>query len=201
MQLDILIVFLFSTFALTLSPGPDIIYVFYRSISNGKFSGIRTVFGLTTGLFCHTLLMIFGVSIFIKNNDSLFFIIKLFGCIYFVFLAFKTLFFVKKNEKFLNKKNDNDFLIGLMMNLLNPKVSLFFIAFFPGFIFHDNLSYEIQFLILGLLFWLIATLTFLLIVLISSRFKSQFQNLIGSNFIKYLQVLIFLFISFWIINS
>ena len=43
MQLDILIVFLFSTFALTLSPGPDIIYVFYRSISNGKLSGIRTV--------------------------------------------------------------------------------------------------------------------------------------------------------------
>ena len=200
MQLETLLFFLFSASILTLSPGPDIIYVFIKSSTEGKIAGIKTVFGLTTGLIFHTLLLVFGVSALINSNDYFFFILKVFGFIYFIFLAIST---YNKNSKIDNKSlsSKNDFTTGLMMNVLNPKVSLFFIAFFPGFIFHDNLSYEIQFLILGLLFWLIATLTFLLIVLISSRLKSQFQNLIGSNFVKYSQVLIFIFISFWIINS
>ena len=68
MQLDILLVFLFSAIVLTLSPGPDIIYVFIKSSTKGTRAGIKTVFGLTTGLIFHTLLLVFGISALIKSN-------------------------------------------------------------------------------------------------------------------------------------
>ena len=87
-----------------------------------------------------------------------------------------------------------------MMNLLNPKVSLFFIALFPGFMFSDNISIEIQFLVLGLIFWFIATLIFLIVVFISSRLKSKIQNLIENNNVMYLQSIVFLLIAIWIIK-
>ena len=67
MQLETLLIFLFSASILTLSPGPDIIYVFIKSSTEGKIAGIKTVFGLTTGLIFHTLLLVFGVSALILS--------------------------------------------------------------------------------------------------------------------------------------
>jgi len=86
------------------------------------------------------------------------------------------------------------------MNLLNPKVSLFFIALFPGFIFSDNISIEIQFLVLGLIFWSTATLIFLIVVFISSRIKDKIQNLLDNKNLKYVQALVFLLVGIWIIK-
>ena len=198
MQLETLLIFLFSASILTLSPGPDIIYVFIKSSTEGKIAGIKTVFGLTTGLIFHTLLLVFGVSALINSNDYFFFILKVFGFIYFIFLAIST---YNKNSKIDNKSlsSKNDFTTGLMMNVLNPKVSIFFIAFFPNYIFHNSWSYELQFSILGLIFWLIANTIFLLVVLLSS-FKTGFvNNLINHNKIKVFKSVFYLFIAIWII--
>jgi len=86
MQLDTILIFLLSASILTLSPGPDIIYVFFKSSTEGIRAGVKTVFGLTTGLIFHTLLLVFGISALIKSNDNVFFILKLFGFFYFMFL-------------------------------------------------------------------------------------------------------------------
>ena len=198
MQLDTLLIFLFSASILTLSPGPDIIYVFIKSSTEGKIAGIKTVFGLTTGLIFHTLLLVFGVSALINSNDYFFFILKVFGFIYFIFLAISN---YNKNSKIDNKSlsSKNDFTTGLMMNVLNPKVSIFFIAFFPNYIFHNSWSYELQFSILGLIFWLIANTIFLFVVLLSSFNTGFVNNLINHNKIKVFKSVFYLFIAIWII--
>ena len=198
MQLDTLLIFLFSASILTLSPGPDIIYVFIKSSTEGKIAGIKTVFGLTTGLIFHTLLLVFGVSALINSNDYFFFILKVFGFIYFIFLAISTYI---KNSKIDNKtlSSKNDFTTGLMMNVLNPKVSIFFIAFFPNYIFHNSWSYELQFSILGLIFWLVANTIFLFVVLLSSFNTGFVNNLINHNKIKVFKSVFYLFIAIWII--
>ena len=198
MQLETLLIFLFSASILTLSPGPDIIYVFIKSSTEGKIAGIKTVFGLTTGLIFHTLLLVFGVSALINSNDYFFFILKVFGFIYFIFLAISIYI---KNSKIDNKtlSSKNDFTTGLMMNVLNPKVSIFFIAFFPNYIFHNSWSYELQFSILGLIFWLVANTIFLLVVLLSSFNTVFVNNLINHNKIKVFKSIFYLFIAIWII--
>ena len=198
MQLDIILIFFLSVCVLTLSPGPDIIYVFLKSSTEGKIAGIKTVFGLTTGLIFHTLLLVFGVSALINSNEYFFFILKVFGFIYFIFLAIST---YNKNSKIDNKSlsSKNDFTTGLMMNVLNPKVSIFFIAFFPNYIFHNSWSYELQFSILGLIFWLVANTIFLLVVLLSSFNTGFVNNLINHNKIKVFKSVFYLFIAIWII--
>ena len=200
MQIDTLLVFLFSSIILTISPGPDIFYVFYKTVSDGRSAAIKTVFGLTTGLFLHTFLIIIGFSLIIKNNQTLFSIIKFFIFSYFIFLSWKSIFQNKKTNINVSKKENNDFIVGLMMNLLNPKVSLFFIALFPSFIFSDIISIEIQFLILGIIFWLIATNIFLMLVFVTSRFKNTIQGLFENNRIKYVKAIVFFLIGIWIVK-
>lgn len=199
MQLDTLLIFLFSASILTLSPGPDIIYVFIKSSTEGKIAGIKTVFGLTTGLIFHTLLLVFGVSALINSNDYFFFILKVFGFIYFIFLAIST---YNKNSKIDNKSlsSKNDFTTGLMMNVLNPKVSIFFIAFFPNYIFHNSWSYELQFALLGFLFWFIANAIFLLAVFLSSLNTIFIKKIINHNKIKIFKIIFYLIIAIWILT-
>ena len=78
-----------ATAALAISPGPDNIYVLMQSISNGKKYGLATVAGLISGCIVHTTLLAFGVSAIIKENDKLFFAIKLFGAVYLLYLAYQ----------------------------------------------------------------------------------------------------------------
>ena len=199
MQLDTLFVFLLSATILTLSPGPDIIYVFFKSSTDGVKAGVKTVFGLTTGLIFHTLLLVFGISALINSNESIFFMLKLFGFFYFIILAITTY-----NESLkIDKKsihNKNDFITGLLMNVLNPKVSVFFIAFFPNYIFHNSWSYELQFALLGFLFWFIANAIFLLAVFLSSLNTIFIKKIINHNKIKVFKIIFYLIIAIWILT-
>ena len=87
------------------------------------------------------------------------------------------------------------------MNLLNPKVGLFFIAFFPGFLFHSELSNQVQFLILGLIFWLQASIVFLLVSVFASKLNSFTKS--NSYYNKYLfviEVIVYVFVIYWIVR-
>ncbi|MDA7810172.1 LysE family translocator [Flavobacteriaceae bacterium] len=203
MHIEVLITFFLSSVALTLSPGPDIVYVISQSFNRGKRAAIVISLGLTTGLLFHTFFVVIGLSILLSENQNLFFLLKLIGSFYFIYLAFKV--FTNRNNKIKiesNKvENVNFFKRGLLMNLLNPKVSLFFIALFPGFIFHDNLSSQIQFLVLGLIFWIQANLIFIAVSVFSNKLKGYFLN--KSFFSKngfVIEICIYIFISIWILK-
>ena len=202
MDIDVLLTFILTSLLLTISPGPDIIYVISQSISKGKKSAIMTSLGLTSGLLVHTFFVTIGLSLIISQNEYVFNFIRLLGVLYFSYLII--LVFISRNKKKeldINNKSSNDFYRGLIMNLLNPKVSLFFIAFFPGFLFHNDLNNEIQFLILGGIFWLQATLVFLLVSLLSFKLNSfsKRQSLISNN-IYLFEIGVYIFIIYWIVS-
>jgi len=202
MDLETLITFLIASISLTLSPGPDILYVISQSIIKGRKSAIMTSFGLTTGIFVHTFFVAVGLSIVISKNESILNFIKLLSVLYFIYLI-KILLSKKKNN--LKQKhetsNKNQFKKGLIMNLLNPKVSLFFIAFFPGFLFNEEISNQIQFLILGLIFWLQATIIFLSVSVFASKlnFLSNKNSFYGKH-LYLIEIFIYVFIIYWIVR-
>jgi threonine/homoserine/homoserine lactone efflux protein len=202
MDLETLITFLLASFTLTISPGPDILYVISQSIIKGKKSAFMISLGLTTGLLVHTFLVAVGLSVIISQNENILNMIKLLSVFYFFYLIVMVFLKRKDNLKQSEERfSENQFKKGLIMNLLNPKVSLFFIAFFPNFLFHDQISNQIQFLILGLIFWLQATIIFLLVSVFSSKFASisNKKSFVNKN-IYIIEISIYLFIIYWIVG-
>ena len=202
MDSETFITFVLASFTLTISPGPDILYVISQSIIKGKKSALMTSLGLTTGLLVHTFLVAVGLSVIISQNENILNMIKLLSVFYFFYLI--VMVFLKRNDNLKQSDegfSENQFKKGLIMNLLNPKVSLFFIAFFPNFLFHDQISNQIQFLILGLIFWLQATIVFLLVSVFSSKFTSisNKKSFFNKN-IYIIEISIYLFIIYWIVG-
>ena len=202
MDIDILITFFLTSILLTLSPGPDIIYVISQSISKGIKPALMTSLGLTSGLLFHTFFVTIGLSLIISENDYIFNMIKLLGVFYFLYLIVIT--FKNRNikkESIIENNSSNHFFRGLIMNLLNPKVSLFFIAFFPSFLFHNNINNEIQFLILGSIFWMQATFVFFSVSLLSSNlnlYSNRYAYI--SNNIYLFEIGVYIFIVYWIVS-
>lgn len=204
MNYDILISFALATSVLALSPGPDNIYVLVQSITNGKSYGLATVCGLITGCLIHTTLLAFGISAIIAANASLFFVIKLFGALYLIYLAYKV--FKSNSElqfdaKLAPKKSLKQlFVQGFFMNVLNPKVTIFFLAFFPGFLFSESMSTVWQFYILGFVFMLVSFLIFSLIALLAGQIKAYTLNHKNSGLVlKWLQIIVFVGIAIFIL--
>lgn len=198
MDFQTLYTFFVSSLVLTISPGPDIIYVLSQSIVKGKNSAIMVSLGLTSGLLIHTFFVSIGLSLIIIENKEYLFFLKILSVMYFLYLIFKV--YVNRNiDLNFEKKNTNrnEFYKGLVMNLLNPKVGLFFIALFPGFLFHDQLSDQTQFFILGFIFWFQATIIFLIVAVYGPKlnfFKSQ-----KSKFYL-VEILVYLVIIYWVIK-
>lgn len=198
MDFQTLYAFVISSLVLTISPGPDIIYVLSQSIIKGKKSAIMVSLGLTSGLLIHTFFVSIGLSLIIIENKEYLFFLKTLSVMYFLYLIYKV--YVNRNiDLNFEKKNTNrnEFYKGLVMNLLNPKVGLFFVALFPGFLFHNQLSDQTQFFILGFIFWFQATMIFLIVSVYGPKlnfFKSQ-----KSKFYL-VEILIYLVIIYWVIK-
>ena len=187
-----IIFFLVSSISLTLMPGPDILFVISQSISKNKTTGVLISLGLCTGLLIHTMLLVFGFSSIISNN---YFLFKLFSSFYMLLLMAQEINLLPKI--YSNKSNYNynsPYLKGLIMNLINPKVILFFIAFFPAFLFSKTLDLKIQFAILGLIFFVQALIIFISVSYLSKRIFNLFNISSKSLKISYIKSLIFLII-------
>lgn len=206
MDFNVLLSFVIATSVLAISPGPDNIYVLMQSLVHGKKFGIATVCGLMTGCLVHTTLVAFGVSVLIRANDSLFFIIKLFGALYLFYLAYEV--FKSNSELSIdntdipNKTTSQLFKQGFVMNVLNPKVSIFFLAFFPGFLFSDTLSTISQFYILGLLFIVVSFVIFGSVAILSGLISDYItKNKNTGLVLKWLQIVVFVGIAVFILLS
>jgi len=201
---ETLISFALATSVLAISPGPDNIYVLVQSITNGKAYGLATVCGLITGCIVHTTLLAFGVSAIIKANEELFFGIKVLGALYLLYLAYK----VFKSDSQLDFDSEAApkkslkalFVQGFFMNVLNPKVTIFFLAFFPGFLFSKTMSTIAQFYILGGIFMLVSFIIFSAIALLAGQIKSYTLKHKNSGVVfKWLQIIVFIGIAVFIL--
>ncbi len=206
MNYEILYAFVLATAALAVAPGPDNIYVLMQSITYGKKFGLATVAGLISGCLIHTTLLAFGVSAIIKESETIFFSIKLLGALYLFYLAFmvfKSAPDIHLGESHLVKKSLLQlFRKGFIMNVLNPKVTIFFLAFFPGFLFSNELSTVVQFYVLGLLFMVVSFIIFGLIALLSGAISVYITKHSGvGHFLKWLQILVFIGIGVYILFS
>ena len=197
-----LISFVFSCFALALSPGPDNIYLTVLTSRSGKIAGLSFLLGLITGCFIHTVLLAFGLNELLISHYIFFEIIKYSGVFYLLYLSYETC----KSEIFnfhLDKNKDeiqNNFKKGVLMNLLNPKVFLFFTLFFPNFIYSDTISFKFQILSLGLIFVVMTFIVFGLIILFSNFIHKKFSsNNRFKIFAKYFNILVLLFIALLIL--
>jgi threonine/homoserine/homoserine lactone efflux protein len=203
---EILWGFALATASLAVFPGPDNIYVLTQSIANGKKYGLATTAGLISGCLVHTTLLAFGVSAIISVNPSLFFTIKLFGAFYLFYLAFRVL---RSEAKISIETVDKPkktlwqlYRQGFVMNVLNPKVTIFFLAFFPGFLFSTFLSTTLQFYVLGVLFMLISFLIFSAIAIMAGAISGYLQKHPKAPlFLKWLQILVFTGIGLYLLFS
>lgn len=151
-------VFLVAAILLNLTPGTDTMYIVSRSIAQGRAAGIYSALGITGGIMIHTFLAAFGLSLILVQSALVFNTIKIIGALYLAYLGFQMIR-AKKSENeqqtLANESNKKIFLQGLITNVTNPKVALFFLAFLPQFIQtgSDGVN-PIPFLILGLTFTL-----------------------------------------------
>ena len=204
MNYEILFSFALATSVLAISPGPDNIYVLVQSISNGKSYGLATVCGLITGCIIHTTLLALGVSAIIANTETIFFVIKVLGALYLIYLAYKVYTASEHLSIDTNatpkKSLKQLFVQGFFMNVLNPKVTIFFLAFFPGFLFSDTMSTLWQFYILGGVFMFVSFVIFSTIALLAGQIKTYIQRHKSFGLVlKWLQIVVFVGIAIFIL--
>jgi len=188
--------FLIASVALTVSPGPDILYVLTQSISNGKKYGIATSAGLVSGIFVHTTLIALGVSAVLKQSEIVFTLIKILGACYLLWIAFQVYkapaSIAIANGNLQKKSFLSLFKQGFAMNVLNPKVTLFFLAFFPGFIDEKLGNITQQIYALGFLFMLQAFVIFSIVSIVADQLTVFIRtNEKFTLFLKWLQIVVF----------
>lgn len=155
--------FLVAGIILNLTPGADTMYILTRSISQGRRAGVYSVLGIGTGTLLHITFAALGLSLILAQSALAFNIIKYVGVAYLVFIGVKMI--LERNNLFDNKnqKVDNSSLLriyqqGLLTNLFNPKVALFFLSFLPQFIDPHYANGPLPFLILGFTFFTTGTI-------------------------------------------
>lgn len=202
-MIEILLSFSLATLLLALSPGPDNIYVLTQSLANGSKSGVATTAGLISGCIVHTALLAFGVSALIAASPKLFFIIKCIGAGYLLYLAYKVFKADASIELITNNAQKKSkweyFKIGVFMNLVNPKVMLFFIAFFPAFLWNPSEGTELQFFILGAVFMVVSFIVFSSLALLAGSISTYLKTHKRVGVVlKWLQIVVFVGIAVFI---
>lgn len=176
MPIDIFLSFFSTCTLLALSPGPDNIFVLLQSALYGIRIGIYIVFGLCTGLLFHTFFVIISIEYIIKISPSAFLALRIIGALYLLYLAYLT---IKSTPISLDTEKENHtptmslwqyYQRGILMNISNPKVTLFFLAFLPQFIYSTAIPMSRQLLVLGGIFILATFLTFNSIAIFSGYF-------------------------------
>jgi len=178
--LNDLLLFGLTALVMVLSPGPNMIYLISRSLSQGKKAGIISLFGVMCGFLFHILMVSFGLTAIFFAIPFAFTIVKFLGVGYLLFLAYNTV--TSKNKIFdADQKLQSDkplklFNIGLLTNVLNPKMAMFYLSFFPQFIkpeFGSILSQSFQ---LGIIQILISFSVNFLIVISAAKMASWFSK-------------------------
>ena len=175
-----LYLFFIASLLLNLTPGNDMIYVASRSMSQGSKSGIVSALGVFIGCFVHIIAAVFGLSIIIMKSVFLFQMIKFIGAGYLIYLGIKAII-SKSNlspqiEHLPSLSKWKLLKQGIITNVLNPKVALFFLSFLPQFIHVETPLYKLQLFSLGLWFDVQGTLILIIVALLIGRTRNFIKN-------------------------
>lgn len=162
-------------------PGPDILYVFTESLAKGSKWGIAIATGLVTGLIVHTTIVATGLGVTIQESKLLFALLKYGGAVYLTYLLYLA-FLDKGPPSIVNNRGKSTYNLlklvkrGFIMNVLNPKVSIFFLAFFPSFVHEDSTTPIQDYMVLGLAFMLQAMVVFYSVAFLAGKLNKVMQS-------------------------
>jgi threonine/homoserine/homoserine lactone efflux protein len=174
-----LIVFMTATLALNLTPGPDMLYVIARSVGQGQRAGVVSALGIGAGCLAHTFAAAFGLSALLMSSVVAYEIVKYAGAAYLIYLGVRALLDKSQLQQPAELEPTSlahIFYQGLITNVLNPKVALFFLAFLPQFAKAENGSVAWQILLLGFLFNVSGTLVNIVVALLGGRIGEVFKR-------------------------
>lgn len=169
LPLETIVLFLTTSVLLALVPGPDNLFVLAQSVQHGKKAGLIVTMGLCTGVLVHTAAVSFGVAAIFQTSPLAFTLLKYIGAAYLLYLAWMSFKATEKagiERKVKKLRFRKLYLRGVIMNVANPKVSIFFLAFLPQFVDSSHGPIIPQMLQLGALFilstiWIFGTIAFL----------------------------------------
>lgn len=190
-ELTNLYMFIAASFLLCLAPGPDNIYVLTQGMTKSKKAAIVTTFGLASGLIIHTSAAAFGISVIFQTSEIAFNIVKFVGAAYLLYIAYQA--FKYRNEPLdLSVQNSSKelkklYVKGFIMNILNPKVSIFFLAFLPQFVTTANGNVPMQMITLGAVFMALTIVVFSSIGIAGNLLSSKLLE--KPSIVKYMNVL------------
>ncbi len=173
------ITFVLTSFLFILSPGIDTIFILNKTATQGKQWGIYATLGITTGVLVHTTFAAFGLSLIIAQSAMAFNIVKYLGAAYLIFLGIIKLFsskgIVRNEDQHKQTPVVKTYLSAVFTNVLNPKVAIFFLAFFPQFIESQYLRSPLPFIILGCVYALIGLIWFIALTLFAGSFSQKLK--------------------------
>jgi threonine/homoserine/homoserine lactone efflux protein len=149
------VLFVGVSWALILAPGPDMLYVITRGVTQGRRAGMLSALGVICGILVHTTAAAFGLTLILQTSAIAFLIVKYLGAIYLIYLGIKAwqdkgTFNLSPATSSLSLRKI--FWQGVLSNVLNPKIAIFFLAFLPQFVDKGSSLVTLQMVILGLTF-------------------------------------------------
>ncbi|MBN2744350.1 MAG: LysE family translocator [Marinilabiliaceae bacterium] len=173
--------FVLAGVVLNITPGTDTIYILTRSITQGRRAGVFSVLGIATGCLVHTLLAAFGLSVVLAQSPMLFGLVRYAGVAYLVYLGIRMLAsrssLLDVAEQSLEGHNlTKIYRQGLLTNVLNPKMALFFLSMLPQFIDPQSANGPLPFVILGLTFMTTGTLWCLFLAYAASGMSQMLRQ-------------------------
>lgn len=180
MGVENFIAFLITAGIFVVTPGMDTLFVLNKSIGQGRRSGVLVSLGINTGIMVHTLLGALGLSVILAQSAYGFTIVKYLGAAYILYMGITG--FRSKKDIFqtstqdLNTNRKGDFWSGFITNVFNPKVALFFMAFFPQFIIPEQISSPLPFITLGVTYAIIGILWLFTLSFFAGTFTEKIRN-------------------------
>ncbi len=166
---------------LNMTPGSDTMYILTRSIAQGRKAGMVSVLGIISGCMVHTLSAALGLSLILTTSATVFMVVKYAGAGYLIYLGIRAFF---DRSPVLESRHTvigrSDLMViyrqGVLTNVLNPKVALFFLSFLPQFVRPESVSGPVPFLILGCTFMATGLLWSLFLAYCASAMTQTLRN-------------------------
>ncbi|WP_241330646.1 LysE family translocator [Chryseobacterium arthrosphaerae] len=173
--------FILAALVLVISPGPNMIYLISKSITQGKKSGFISLAGVVAGFLFHIVMVSFGLTAVLLAVPFAYGVLKTIGTVYLLYLAYQAIRPKSKNIFEVDHNGSHDspkklFTVGFLTNVLNPKVAVFYLSFFPQFIKPEYGSVFTQSLELGAVQVLVSFSVNFVIVLTAARVALFFSN-------------------------